>query len=428
MNKTGMITPNQLKNIQSELKLIEDKKAQMLKEQERLTTLYVQQRELTEKIGKFIMEEHAFATYKDFIAWYNRKPNLTPTSTKPVNKGLIWKPSLAVKKNKNNDVNENDLTLLFVKLHTWMNLKDLDSIAVSQLLGKPDTYIEDLYDKTITNKTDAQLKNLIDIYTGILDELNTIEPLHDTEIDLNMLLSLINKWVTKYNITKSKTSRLLGRADTYINNLEYKVKNATSEHNILNMQDLLINVITSLNQLNITKPRYQAKNVVYDKDTLDTMAEEIDEWLFKHNLSKASLSEMNGYTKSYLNQQYTNMHKQLSPRQLDSTAKALDNMLTFIRQCDNPLGKINLRYFKYTTFIIMIKTQDAIKYVYYAKNQPLIDSDDYLDFQYTDVKYDAKLLDKESIIKFYTNFIKEHPEVNITVLPVTTSDLSYYQK
>ena len=122
------------------------------------------------------------------------------------------------------------------------------------------------------------------------------------------------------------------------------------------------------------------------------------------------------------------MHKQLSPRQLNSTAKALDNMLTFIRQCDNPLGKINLRYFKYTTFVIMIKTQDAIKYVYYAKNQPLIDSDDYLDFQYTDVKYDAKLLDKESIIKFYTNFIKEHPEVNITVLPVTPSELPRYPK
>lgn len=441
MNKSKIVTRNQLKELQLELKSIDDKKEQMLKEQKRLTDLFVQQQELTEKIGKFLMDKHTFTTFDEFITWYTHKnsPSVIPvdkTSVKPVNEGKVWKTKNTVEIIQKPVVTKHDMESLIQTLNIWMNSHDLTHVETSQLLDKPDDYIDTLYAKSEGHRTDAQLRNLLSIYTDILNDLNQLdsssEVNQDISKELNKKLNNIDSWMKSHNLTKSELSKILGKASTYINNLQYKVKNVSTERDAQNLLSLLQSVVEQIGTITSQLPHIKVKTITPKVDAtgaqLDKMKEQIDTWIIEHQMTKMSLSRLSGHGNAYLNQQYTKMKQSPTANQRASIAKVLNGVLKFTHQCDNPLDTIDRKYTEKAQFTVAVKLPDSNVYQYYAEEQPDILSEDYLDLYYTNTRYAAKLLDRESVKRFYSNFKDEHPEISITVVPVLETEVTKYYK
>lgn len=159
--------------------------------------------------------------------------------------------------------------------------------------------------------------------------------------------------------------------------------------------------------------------------TANKLLKRITEWLTLHRMSKSDLSKLIGHSDSYVNQQYYKAQNPKSASRLKQTQKVLSSIISYLHECDNPEKLLNSRHHANDKFTVSIKKPEYSHYKYYADEQPQ-KSITYLDMSYTSKQYNAKVLDKESVKRFYTNFVKEHPNVPITLLVIPTDELPKY--
>lgn len=233
-----------------------------------------------------------------------------------------------------------------------------------------------------------------------------------------VLLNTLDSVLESKSLSKSEASSLLGYKSNYLDTLIHE--SAKNVFDLIKTEKAIKDVTTRIRSMVVNKPSNTPDNP-------DDITTKIDDWLESRRVTKYEMSQLTGYTKTYIHQQYSKL-KSTDTLVVNQAVKALGYILQFIEQCDNPLNALKRHFTDDSRFIILVRIDSTKPFMYYAKEQVHINAEDFLDLSYTDIQYDAKLIDRDTAIRFYTNFKDEHPETPLTILPVQESQIGNYLK